>query len=348
MAHGGDIYTNDICMDYSVNVNPFGVPEIIDDIFRKYDSYICSYPDYESFELRNMLAARYCLSVDNVLCSNGASEIFMAMAHAFRPENVLLTAPSFAGYVWAFEAVEANLIYYVTKEENDFLIREDIMDVIDEKDNIDMLILANPSNPVGNYTDNNLLDKLLKECKKRDIAVIIDECFMELSDICQNTKTDLINSYDNLFIVRAFTKTFAIPALRLGYVLGSNVGLMMKIRRQLPEWNVSLPAQKAGAVLMSEESKLETYLAESRKLINKERSYLMEELSGMGIKVYPSFTNFILLKTDILLYNKLLDKKILIRDCSDYYGLDKGYYRIAIKKHVENEVLIDAIKELLR
>ena len=344
MMHGGDIYSNDIKVDFSVNVNPMGVPELFDGIFNDFDSYFALYPEYESKELRTKLAELYDLNTENVLCGNGASEIFMAIAHAIRPKTALIVAPSFSGYVWAFDAVDAKLTYYVTKAEDNFSVKDDIVDIIENNTDIDMLVFANPSNPVGNYIDNVLLDKLLAKCEEKEIVVLIDECFMELSDYSQNTSTDKIKSFDNLLIVRAFTKTFAIPALRLGYILGSDLELMKKIRRQLPEWNVSLPAQRAGETVFS----LKGYLDASREMIIKERLYLKNELEAMGIKVFPSSANFILIKTDIPLYSKLLEKGFLIRDCSDFHGLNKGYYRIAVKTHEENEILINTIKEIIR
>ncbi|MBQ9278918.1 MAG: aminotransferase class I/II-fold pyridoxal phosphate-dependent enzyme [Lachnospiraceae bacterium] len=346
MAHGGDIYTNDIKMDFSVNVNPHGVPEGLRDIFSDIYSDFVLYPDYESTELRRKLAEYYNLDINKVLCGNGASEIFMAIAHAIRPKKVLNISPSFAGYVWAFEAIDTELIYYITDEKDGFLVKEDLLDIVEKRNDIDMIIFANPSNPVGNYIDNDLIDNLLIKCREKEIVVIIDECFMELSVVSHNKKTDMIMNFDNLFIVRAFTKTFAIPALRLGYVLGSNDNLMMKIRRQLPEWNVSLPAQKAGSMILSMD--LIDYLEESVKIIKEELSFLSSEFRNLGIKTYQSFTNFILIKTDIPLYDKLLDKGILIRDCSDFIGLKKGYYRIAVKSHKENIILIDTIKEIMR
>ncbi len=341
--HGGDIYRNNIKMDFSVSVNPLGVPEkIAESLYGLQKELIC-YPDFKSEELIKRISAFHSIGEESVICGNGASELFMAAVHAIKPKKAMVLVPSFSGYIHALTAVSADIIYYYMNEENNFSLDSSVLDFIDKTNDLDILFLANPNNPVGNLIEEKLLENILKMCRDKDIILVLDECFIELSDKNKLSKVEKITDYDNLLLVRAFTKSFAIPAIRLGYMVGSDIELLKKIRNNLPEWNVSLAAQRAGAAAFN----TGTYLKDSRALINTERGYMTDKLISMGIKVYPSETNFLLLKTDLQLYDELLKKNILIRDCSDFLGLSKGYYRIAIKTHEENEIILRTIKELI-
>ena len=143
--------------------------------------------------------------------------------------------------------------------------------------------------------------------------------------------------------MKAFTKLYAIPGVRLGFLFCGSQNKTGQIFNQLPEWNISIIAEAAGRAALDETE----YRNKTISYIGKERAYLKAELEKLGIKVYPGEADFLLLKTDDPLYEKLLKKKILIRDCSNYRGLCTGYYRIAVKTHKENEKLIAQLKDTM-
>lgn len=343
MLHGGDIYRNKVKRDFSVNVNPLGTPQRVVKSINASIEKLDSYPDYEYENLRNKISERLKINSDYIICGNGASELFMAVVHSIKPSKAIVPVPSFYGYERAISSSDSKIVNYYMREEKGFLIDDDILDMIETNKDTDIIVLANPNNPTGNYIETNLLKRLIEKCSKNNIAVLLDECFMELSDNTDNSSISLINDYDNLLIVRAFTKTFAMPALRLGYLVGSDIKTLSEIRNQLSEWNVSLLAQNAGIAALEETD----YLDVAKKIINDEREYITNEIKKLGIKVYPSAANFILLYSDISLYERLLERGILIRDCSDFKGLSEGYYRIAIKCHEDNVILVDALKEIV-
>lgn len=158
-----------------------------------------------------------------------------------------------------------------------------------------------------------------------------------------------------LLILGAFTKTFAIPSLRLGYLLGDSEHLA-EIRQGLPEWNLSLPAQIALDELfgMDENGRLATYLEETSQLLKEENSYLRNALGGLGFRVCGGESNFILFADPAeekwrqegifsagqSLGQILQKEKVLIRDCGNYRGLREGFYRVAILDHKKNQTLI--------
>lgn len=150
------------------------------------------------------------------------------------------------------------------------------------------------------------------------------------------------DTFPNLILIRAFTKIFSIPGVRLGYLVCSDPLLLEKISMQLPEWNVSGFAQAAGF-----ECTMQTaFVKKTAGYIEKERQFLENGLKQAGYKVFPGRTNFLLIYCEHPLYDRLLDKGILIRDCANFRGLSKGFYRIAVKSRKENEALLRAIGEI--
>lgn len=339
--HGGDIYRNDVKFDFSVNINPYGIPESVRQAMLEGICECNHYPDIECEDLRAALGIHTGAEAGNIICGNGASELFMAVAHAIKPKKGVILVPSFYGYERALNAVCCENIYYHTGKENNFMPDEKIFDVLTE--DTDILFLANPNNPTGNITDRKFLVEIAEYCRQRNIFVVLDECFIEFVE--ENRRLSMmenIKKFENLVIVRAFTKIYAIPGIRLGYLVCGNDGITAKIKEQLPEWNVSVPAQRAGIAALKEKE----YIRKSLQLITEEREFLSRGLEGMDIKVYPSETDFLLIETGIRLDKKLLEKGILIRDCGNFRGLEKGFYRIAVKKREENQLLLDRISEL--
>ena len=338
--HGGDIYRNETELDFSVNVNPFGIPEKVKSAMHEAIERCEHYPDIENTELISKISKKYRISEENILPGNGASELFAAIVHALRPEKILLPVPSFYGYEKAAEAAEADIIYYKMKEEDGFCLTEDIL--LELTEDVDLLFLADPNNPVGNVLDDTLLDKICEKCRENNITVVLDECFIEFTKKAGFFERHDLKEYQNVIVVKAFTKLYAIPGVRLGFLFCGNRELTDRIKLHLPEWNISTIAQAAGAAALEEEE----YCHRTIEFIEKERAWLKEALSQAGITVYPGEADFLLLRSKRALYSDLLQKKILIRDCRNYKGLTDGYYRIAVKSRQENEKLIAALREL--
>lgn len=339
IIHGGDIYRNQIQLDYSVNTNMLGIPAAVKQALHEAVEECDRYPDILVEELRHQLGMTLRIPTEQILCGNGASELFQSLMHALNPKKVLLPVPSFYGYQKVTKAVGAKTIFYQMRQENGFALDEGFLEEL--KEDIDLVFLANPNNPVGNTINPQLLEKIMERCRRQEIKVVLDECFLSfLPDNRSRSMISHVNQYPNVMVLRAFTKIFAIPGVRLGYLVGSDEMLMEQISDQLPEWNVSLLAQKAGIAALQQTE----FLSETIGAVAKERSYLEQELKNMGIQVLPGEANFMLLYTQKPLYEKLLNRGILVRDCSNYIGLEQGYYRIAVKTRQENEQLLKEIR----
>ncbi len=338
--HGGDIYTNEIKIDFSVNVNPFGVPKGVQAALYKAVENCNQYPDIQSIKLKKEVAEYLSIPKECLIFGNGASEIFMGIMHAIMPRKVLLPVPSFYGYEYVANAVKSEIIYFPLEKENEFIPGEKILEELTE--DIELLFIANPNNPTGKKMESCYLKRLLDICKNKGIYVVLDECFIHFCE-GDGSLVSLIGEYSNLLLVQAFTKIYAIPGVRLGFLISSDKRLLHKIAKQLPEWNLSVFAQEAGIACTKEKR----YIDETIGYVKRERIFLSEQLEKMGIVVFEGEGNFILIYTEESLYELLLERGILIRDCQNFRGLSKGYYRIAVRKREENEILLREIGECL-
>lgn len=339
VLHGGDIYRNHVKTDFSVNVNPLGIPEAVKAALYEAVDNCTRYPDISAEKLKEAVSEMLTVPKGYLLFGNGASELFMAIIHGIKPKKTVIPVPSFYGYEYAAETADGEILYYKTKEKNDFCLQEDFLSVLTE--DVDILFLANPNNPTGNLMSRDELRNVLSHCRDKGVYVVLDECFIEF---CGKECSMLqeIETFSNLILVRAFTKIFSIPGVRLGYFVCSNPLLLGKIGRQLPEWNVSRFAQAAGY-----ECAMQTAFVEKTvTFIRKERRFLEDGLKQAGFRVFPGKANFLLIYCEQPLYDRLLEKGILIRDCENFRGLSKGFYRIAVKDRKENEDLLRAIGEI--
>ena len=338
--HGGDIYRNSINIDFSVNVNPLGIPNEVKDALHRAVEHCMEYPDIHAEQLKEQVSKMLDVSKEGLLFGNGASEIFMAVIHTIKPKKTVIPIPSFYGYEYAASAEDEEIIYYQMKNENDFLLDDGIYEVLTE--DVDLVILANPNNPTGALLNRSFLRKLCEHCKERNIYVLLDECFIEFCEEKHSMIND-VAQFENLMIVRAFTKIFAIPGVRLGYLYACNELLLEQIRKRLPEWNLSCFAQEAGVAC----AKQVTYIEKTAEYVKQEREYLANRLQQLGWKIFNSYSNFLMIYGVNPIYEKLRDKGILIRDCSNFRGLGPGYYRIAVKTHEENKQLLQEIEGLI-
>lgn len=347
MKHGGDIYRNKVNMDFSVNLNPSGAPEEMLNAVRESLKCAALYPDMEQEKIRRAIAEQEETVPECVYAGNGASELIMAAVRAVNPAKAVIFAPCFSGYEHALDAAGCKTVRYILKEENGFELTSDDLKVLDK--DTDMVFICDPVNPTGRNIDDTVIDELLKKTAEYDIAVCVDESFMLMSDkALEQRQIDYvkeIKGYGKLYVIRSLTKLFAMPGIRMGYVLSSPEGIE-KIREQLPEWNLPVTAEAAviaGMKLVKDTS----FVRDTAELVRTERRYLAGELEKYGMKVFDSNTSFILCKGPGKMYERLLERGVLIRDGSEDPGLGSGFYRIAVKEHESNEKLSKILGEIL-
>lgn len=340
--HGGDIYTYEGVTDYSVNLNPFGPSERMLAAMQESLAHAGEYPDSRCSALRRALAVDFGIPEDFLIFGNGAAELIFLAAWALKPKKAVLTLPAFTEYRRALLSAGCRCIVDdQLREENNFRLEEGYLELL--TDEVDMIILCSPDNPSGGVIPKELLRRIVKKCSEHQIMMVLDECFVEFLDEPEK-QTLLQECFETkqLLILRAFTKISAVPGVRIGYAITSNRELLEKMEENRQPWSVSCVAQAAGLAAIGEKDRWE----ETREFITKERGWLEKQLTQIGVQWFSSEVNYLLLKSPYPLFELLLEQKLLIRDCANYKGLTKGYYRIAVRSRQDNERLIQALARI--
>lgn len=345
--HGGNIYELSVSesdiIDFSANINPLGYPEKLKESIIKSLSFITSYPDPNYIKLRKSIAKEYSIDFENIIVGNGGIQLIHNAIEFVDFKNALIVSPTFVEYGKAINRFNKNISHYILKEENDFEL--DVNRFLESDfTNVDLVIICNPNNPTGKYIEKNNIIKTLKHLNEFNVQLILDESFMDFLDN-ELSLINVINEYKNLVIIRSLTKFFAIPGLRLGFLVTSNQELIDKINKFKESWSVNIFANDFGIDIFNDKE----FIIDTKKYIKNEREYLIEKLRTLNIfRVYDSTANYIFLKSkvDIDWGKELLHYNILIRKCDNYIGLDNKFYRIAVKDNKNNQILIESIKKI--
>lgn len=340
--HGGDVYRYKGCIDFSSNCNPLGPPERVVRAAAEGAARMADYPDVRCQNLREALAAYEGASPSMLYFGNGAAEVIFSLCLALKPRKALVPAPSFAEYEQALDSVGCQVVHVYLKEENGFQVDRGFVEAI-ARERPQVVFLCNPNNPTGILTPVELLREILDACEKTGSLLVLDECFNDfIQDREQYTMKAYLAGHPALFLLKAFTKRYAMAGVRLGYSLCADQVLLGKMEQVTQPWNVSTVAQAAGAAALQEEA----YVEQGRRLVQEERAYLREELEGLGYRLYDSRANYLFFYSRMPLWEACKDRGILIRDCSNYPGLGQGYYRVAVRTHEENQKLVQVLKSV--
>ncbi len=356
--HGGKVFTfaraqgcdpSEI-LDFSANINPLGLSPLAKAAILENLDDVVHYPDRFCSDLRVLLAKKYRIKPGQVLIGNGATELIHLIPRALHLKKILIPAPSFSEYERAAQFAGAEVVFMPLSEENGY--RLDVrasVDLINDNQNngIDAVFLCNPNNPTGHLLSKKEIISILKAAFHLGVLVILDEAFIDFTDA--PSFVGEISWYINLIVVRSFTKFYAMPGLRAGY-LAANAATVSQIEAIKAPWSVNHLAAIAAAAGLNDRA----YIKATHQLIETERSYLSETLSKLpGIEVFPSSTNYLLFKLGAEtpdadeLSKRLGPGKILIRSCESFRGLSDRHVRIAVRTHKENEVLIVKLREIL-
>lgn len=379
--HGGDIYSQEILWDFSTNINPLGTPEGVKEALCRSAELCSRYPDIQCRELTAVIAA-YHNTIDyhvynhtinpyievearNILCTNGAADCIYQLAFALRPKYALIPAPSFSEYEHALRAAGCQVGRCLFGKEHGFAIdtkvlMDEAMERKKKGEKPEIIFLCNPNNPTGLLIPKDELESFAAFAEAENIRLVIDECFLDfLEEPEKYSLIPLLKTYPHLVILKAFTKIYGMAGLRLGYGLSADSVLLEAMQRMRQPWSVSIPAQMAGIAALKEKE----YVLQAKRIIGEGRVQLSEGLQKRGFFVYPSQANYLFFQ-DLQesknirekdaekqpsesgnLYRACIGKKLLLRSCADFYGLDNSYYRICIKTKEENEHLLAVLDE---
>ena len=349
-SHGGNIYKKakelgldqSRLMDYSANISPLGLPDHIREAMISSMDGIINYPDPECMALREAIARADGVKEWQITCGNGGADLLYRLAFGLRPGRVLLPAPAFVEYEEAMTVGGAAMDYYLMQD--DFMIREDLIPMIGE--DTDLVIICNPNNPTGLLTPRDLIVKILERAREMHCRVLVDECFLEIcreEDRC--SLKPYVDRYENLIILKSFTKLYAVPGVRLGYIICSDPEVIERANRAGQAWSVSTIAQAAGLAALAHPEYKDAVIKE----VEKELKYMKEALAALPLKLYDGQANYLFFRapgvTD--LDRRLEEYGIMIRNCSNYVNLGEDYWRVAVKTRQENEHFLEVLKKIL-
>jgi threonine-phosphate decarboxylase len=355
LEHGGNIkevadrykIPQNKIIDFSSNINPLGFPHKIRDIIPKRIHLIAQYPDPEFRCARQGFSNYLGVPQDNLLLGNGSNELIHLIPRALNCSYALIYQPTFSEYELSIRLSGAKPYFIFAEEKRDFCV--DIDKIINYVPKVDLIILCNPNNPTGYLLKKDELLDLLSVCKKNETYLLIDEVFMEFVE--DQNRSSLIKEAIQeryLLVLRSLTKFFSLPGLRIGYLIADKE-LIRKISLFQPTWSVNALAQEIAAHALIDLS----FIKKTQEYIIKERDFLFTQLKKItGICPYSPSANFI--------FCKLLDKKldshslfrhlikygIVVRDCSNFRGLDSRFFRVAVRKRKENLYLIESLSKI--
>ena len=347
--HGGDIYKyNKDLIDFSSNINPLGVPESFKKALIENINDFIKYPDIEYKALLDNLSKYLKVDQKYIVPGNGAVDIIYKVIEALKLEGIYGLAPTFSEYRRGAERIGINYSDLHCYDE-EFQLK-DISALIQGIKNNSILVLCNPNNPTGTLIAKEQIKNLLNHMKDINSFLIIDEAFIEFTgDYKEYSCMDLVYDYDNLFIIRAATKFFGMPGLRLGYGISSNKAALEKIETLMEPWSINTAAVIASEVIFKDRD----YISTSMDWIKAERKAFKENLETIkGIKVYNSMANFFLIRSlnksldSFTLKEKLIEKGFLIRVPKGFSNLTPYDFRIAIKDRESNRKLAEALKDI--
>lgn len=351
-THGGNIWKiakenglrlKDI-IDFSASINPLGISPNAEAAIKNAVSILGHYPEPGAEAIIHEMASFHNLPPENILAGNGSSQFIYLIPQIFKPQKALLVEPCFSEYRSSL-ANSCAINSFICSEENDFL--PDIDKLFAEiKNGYDIIYLGNPANPAGAIINKKTILDIAAECKKYKTTLIIDEAFIDFVEE-DSVKREAV-LFDNLILIRSMTKFFAMPGLRLGYIIAHDK-IINEFKDIMPPWSVNTLAILAGVESLRDKD----YIRKTREWLASDMPCLMEGLKAVPyIKTYPTKVNYMLVKilfnditaTDIR--KQLLKEGILIRDCGDFIGLDSSFFRVAVRKKEENRLLIDCINSM--
>ena len=339
-------------LDFSANINPRGLPPGAAKRLAHESSdsaLLMQYPDPEAHELRQTLSKRLDVPINAIVIGAGAGALIAAGVRALRPQSCLIPVPAFCEYERACVASNCVVHPFTLDSRAGFTLDLEALSRLMRKNAHDLLVVNNPHNPSGAVTDRGAMLHLLDAARTAEAGVLIDEAFIEYAPGAEITAEAARRP--GVIAVRSFTKYYGCPALRVGYAVASPE-TAKRVAAQLPAWSVTTLALDAMVEALKDEAYARATLEENER----ERSRLSKALAKLGLHVFPSAANFLLLRlpenccsSAQLREQLIMEHRILVRNCDSFEGLETGHYiRVAVRREPENNRLMEAISESLR
>ncbi|MBC7342057.1 MAG: threonine-phosphate decarboxylase [Clostridia bacterium] len=358
-CHGGNVWGAmqefrlllEEVLDFSANLNPLGPPESVLRLLREQADMVRHYPEPQSSTLKRALAVQHDVPARQLIVGNGAAELIYLLCRVLKPARALIPVPTFSEYERAVRAVGGEVQFFPLGPEADFALPLETLVRVIATGGYDLVVVCNPNNPTGTLTAREALVTLVRVAAQAGTFLLLDESFIGfLPDRgAVSLIGDVQDGSSNLFILNSLTKLYCLPGLRLGYGIGPEA-IIKEMEGGRDPWSVNAPAQLAGLACLDEVE----YVQKSVALMSEQRAVLFQGLGSIpGVKPYPSAANFLLCDlrasgiTAPAARKALGCRGILIRDCSNFPGLDQYYARVAVRMPAENQRLLTELRAVL-
>jgi histidinol-phosphate/aromatic aminotransferase/cobyric acid decarboxylase-like protein len=328
----GDSLVRPGMLDFAVNVWPGPRAPALEHALQHALTGSDRYP--AEHDAKAAIAARHGRSADEVLLTNGACEAFWLLAHAFRPKRAACIHPSFTEPEAALRAAGSEVVHVLRDPE------QWLFDPADVPNDADCVVLGNPNNPTGALDSTETITALVR----RERLLVVDESFI---DFVPSETTSLAGhgEFPGLVIVRSLTKLWSLAGIRAGYLLAP-AELVEQLAAQRQPWSVNALACAALAVCADDRETPACVAAD----VASARAELLEAVRLLpGVRTWPSAANFLLLRVPDGpgLIEALRERNITVRPAASFPGLDEHYIRVAVRRHDDNRVLVDALRDVL-
>ena len=358
VSHGGDIWgfsrKNNIpledVLEFSGPINFLGPSPKVVEALKQNANLIRYYPDPDPVEFKEEIAkyVGHGVEEENIILGNGSIELIYLIAESLPPGfEALIPVPSFSEYEKAALRIGGEPVF-VQLPENFALEIDEIKKAVTDETRI--MCICNPHSPSGTLYSKKTILELVDFCNKKDIIFSVDENYIEFAEKGEETTvTGMTKEYENLFVIRSVTKFYGMPGIRFGYGIAAG-NLIDKLETVRQPWSIN---GLAGVVTLAAFNDTE-FIENTKQTIVEERTALAKSLSKIGgLYIYPSVTNFLLVKiqnrklTSTVLKQLLAKERILIRDCSTFVGLDDSYFRVTVRSAKDNQKLVEIIRQTL-
>ncbi len=359
-VHGGNVWEIsekfniplEQVIDFSVSTNPLDVPKKALQSISQHLSTIRNYPDPDHEWLTKTLSNYVSVAPNNIIVGNGSTELIYLFTEVFVETgcNTIIPVPTFGEYKMATMRVGGSPLFLRCDSAKNFRLDfEELESIISKKTRL--IFFCNPNSPTGSLYEKDDVLNIVRLAAEKSVFVFLDEDYIDfVDDDKRYSMAEYVTRYDNLFVLRSLTKFFGLAGLRIGFGVGSPDVVKILKKAKMP-WSVNSLAMFAAMEAVTDEE----FIKNSRLLISRSKRQLQEMLQEISwLKVYPSETNFFLIEitkrglTSTELKEGLARKGLLIRDCSDFDGLNNRFFRVAVRRTEENKKLIEHLKSFGR
>ena len=336
--------SSDAFLDFSQNINPLGPPAAaLAAAAKALHEEAGRYPDLDYAELRAALAGYLGVSPESVLPTNGGAEaLFLAARVAAEGpgSKAIILEPTFSEYAAAARTAGFEVERVVARRpETGFWLDPTVLDnTLGKRRDIGLVFLCNPNNPTGDVVPRQDVLRIAQRVREAGAMLVVDEAFADFAP-----HLSVVPDVDEALVVaRSFTKFFAVPGLRLGCLVTSEVE---RVRTFQPSWSVNAVAAAVGISAAGDRAFAEATLTE----VELRRQELLDALGELTeITAYPGSANFFLARGPRTLPEDLARKGVLVRGCEPFRGLGPGFFRIAVRGAEENGRLVEALRGVLK